>query len=92
MLVLAVLGIAFVLINAALTKPSAPPPPDNMLGPGSCVDIEINGDAREVECDGHNQGVVVALIAPDKLCPATTEPHRDRQGLGTACVRLAASG
>jgi molecular chaperone DnaJ len=92
MVVLATLGIAFVLVNAALTKPSDPPPPDNMVGPGSCVDIEANGDAREVPCDGNNQGVVVALIDLDGICPPETEGHRDHQGLGQVCVRMAASG
>jgi hypothetical protein len=92
MLVLATLGIAFVLINAAITKPSEPSPPDNMVGPGSCVDIETNGDALEVPCDGHNQGVVVALIDVDGICPADTEGHRDHQGLGQVCVRMATGG
>jgi hypothetical protein len=92
MLVLATLGVAFVLVNAALTKPSDPPPPDNMVGPGSCVDIEANGDAREVRCDGNNQGVVVELIDLDGICPPETEGHRDHQGLGQVCVRMASSG
>ena len=35
MLVIAVLGIAFVVVNAALTKPAPPPHPDNIMEPGS---------------------------------------------------------
>ena len=92
MLVIAAIGIAFVLVNAALTKPGKAPAPDNLLQPGSCVDIQTNGDALEVPCDGGNQGVVDSLIAVDGICPAETEGHRDHQGLGQVCVRLAISG
>lgn len=89
MLALATLGIAFVIVNAAFTKPSEPVPPDNLLGSGSCVAIEPNGDAREVTCDGTNDGVVAELIDEDGICPSGSEPHRDRQGMGVACVRMA---
>ena len=37
-------GVAVVLIGAALYEPAEPAPPDNLLGPGSCVVIEANGD------------------------------------------------
>ncbi|MCU1393658.1 MAG: hypothetical protein JWM34_2086 [Ilumatobacteraceae bacterium] len=89
MLVLAVLGIAFVLVNAALTKPSTPAVPDNLMTVGSCVDIAGNGDAIEVACDGSNDGIVGALVPFDALCPQDTETHRDHQGMGLVCVRLA---
>ncbi|MET0459056.1 MAG: J domain-containing protein, partial [Ilumatobacteraceae bacterium] len=46
------IGIAVVLVGAALYEPAAPPRPDNLLGPGSCVTIEANGDAREITCSG----------------------------------------
>jgi molecular chaperone DnaJ len=88
MLVLAAAGVAFILVNAALTRPGAPPAPDNMVEAGSCVNIEDNGDAREVLCDGSNDGVVQALIPLDAKCGVGTEPHRDRQGMGVVCVRL----
>jgi molecular chaperone DnaJ len=56
---------------------------------GSCVEIEDNGDAREVMCDGNNEGVVEALIPADGICPVGSEVHRDKQGMGLVCVRLA---
>ena len=49
-LVMSLLGIAVVLIGAALYRPKDPGPPDNLLEPGSCVTIEANGDARETNC------------------------------------------
>jgi molecular chaperone DnaJ len=81
------IGVAVVLIGAALYEPAAEPPPDNLLGPGSCVVIEGNGDAREVNCgDGGGQLVVQALIPIDARCPTGTAGYRDRQGRGLACV------
>jgi hypothetical protein len=88
MLVLATLGIGFVLINAALTKPPKERPPDNLIVAGSCVDIAPNGDAVEVQCTGGNDGVVVEFRDPDRTCPQDTEEHRDHQGMGQVCVRL----
>ncbi len=80
-------GAAVVLIGAMLYKPAAEPPPDNLLGPGSCVVIEGNGDAREVNCgDGVDQLVVQALVPIDAKCPTGTAGYRDRQGRGLACV------
>ena len=52
MVVVAALGIAFVLVNAALTRPGEQPVPDNLMEVGSCVDILDNGDAKEVVCNG----------------------------------------
>jgi molecular chaperone DnaJ len=81
------IGVAVVLIGAALYEPAAEPPPDNLLVPGSCVVIEGNGDAREVNCgDGGGQLVVQALIPIDARCPTGTAGYRDRQGRGLACV------
>ena len=60
--------------------------PDNLLGPGSCVTIEGNGDAREVTCSGEDDLVVAVLIPLDGRCPDRTVGHRDRQGRGLACV------
>jgi molecular chaperone DnaJ len=82
------LGVTVVLIGAALYEPAAEPPPDNLIGPGSCVVIEGNGDAREVNCgDGGEQLVVEALVPIDAQCPTGTAGYRDRQGRGLACVR-----
>ena len=90
MLGIAAAGIAFVLVNAALTKPGEPPAPDNLMEIGSCVDILDNGDAKEVVCDGANDAVVSDLRPNSGLCAPGTELHRDRQGMGDICVRLVA--
>jgi len=85
-----VLGVAVVLLGVALYEPAAERPPDNLLGPGSCVVIEGNGDAREVNCvdddDNSDDLVVQALIPIDAQCPTGTAGYRDRQGRGLACV------
>jgi molecular chaperone DnaJ len=86
-LVMFLLGTAIVLVGAALYKPRKPAPPDNLLEPGSCVTIEPNGDAREINCTGTPGELVVAgLIGMDDRCPPGTEGHRDRQGRGLACL------
>jgi len=62
--------------------------PDGILRNGDCVEIQVNGDAREVSCTGELDLVVRAFIPFDGTCPGLTEPHRDRQGMGVACVDL----
>ena len=79
-------GTAAVLLGAVFTDPGEEPGPDGLLRTGSCVEIEPNGDAREVRCSGTGDIVVRVLVPIDAECPGGTEPHRDRQGLGTACV------
>ena len=80
-------GATVVLVGAALYEPKEPAAPDNLLGPGSCVTIEANGDAREINCTGTaGELVVAALVGMDERCPSGAEPHRDRQGRGLACV------
>src|SRR5215218_7148238 len=65
-----VLGAAIVLAGAALYRPSDAPAPDNLLEPGSCVVIEVNNDAREVNCSGATDELVVStLVAMDGECP-----------------------
>ncbi len=87
-LVMAAVGATVVLVGAALYEPAADPPPDNILRPGSCVSIEGNGDAREVNCTGSGQElVVVTLVTADERCPEGLPAYRDRQGMGMACVR-----
>jgi molecular chaperone DnaJ len=86
MAVMATIGIAVVLIGAAMRQPATEQPPDGVVGPGSCVAIEPNGDAREVNCSGAGDLVVAVVVAFDATCPGGTEPHRDRQGLGIVCV------
>jgi molecular chaperone DnaJ len=87
-LVMAAVGATVVLVGAALYEPGADPPPDNILRPGSCVTIEGNGDAREVNCTGNGEElVVVTLVTADERCPEGLPAYRDRQGMGMACVR-----
>ncbi len=86
-IVMFLLGAAVVLVGAALYEPKAPAPPDNLLAPGSCVMIEANGDAREINCTGAPGELVVdALVGMDERCPAGAAGYRDRQGRGLACV------
>ena len=85
---MAAVGIGIVLLGVFTYTPSRPGPPDNLLEPGSCVVLEDNGDASEVNCDTAHAGVVESLITADQRCPTDLEPHRDRQGLGVACIRL----
>ena len=86
--VMAAVGATVVLVGAALYEPGSDPPPDNVLEPGSCVMIEANRDAREVNCTGSEDELVVAsLVAIDEPCPDGLAAYRDRQGLGMACVR-----
>jgi hypothetical protein len=55
---------------------------------GSCVNIDAGGDAFEVNCDKPHMAVVERLVPFDAVCPMDTEQHRDRQGMGNACVKL----
>jgi molecular chaperone DnaJ len=88
LLCLTAVGIGIVLLGVFTYQPSKPGPPDNLLEPGSCVVMEDNRDASEVNCDTPHDGVVVSMIDSDQRCPVDLEPHRDRQGLGVACVRM----
>jgi len=87
MAVLAALGIGVVLLGVLLNSPTKPRPPDNVLVTGSCIVVQTNGDAAEVDCSTPNDGVVVTLVAFDERCAAGLEPHRDKQGMGIACVQ-----
>jgi hypothetical protein len=81
------LGATVVLVGAALYRPQPPAPPDNLLEPGSCVTIEVNGDAREINCTGADDELVVSTLVPmDERCPTGLAAYRDRQGRGRACV------
>jgi len=87
MLVAAVLGSALVLFAASFNDPPSQEPPDGILRAGSCVVVEPNGDAREVACTNTDADVIVELLLPTgATCPATLAAHRDRLGLGTACI------
>lgn len=84
--VLFLLGVAFVVLGIVTASDPKPVVVDNLLEAGSCVVIEPNGDAAERLCTEPHDGVVAVLIVDESPCPSGTEPHRDRQGLGTACV------
>lgn len=85
---LTAVGIGIVLLGVFTYEPSTPGPPDNVLEAGSCVVIEDNGDASEVNCNDDHDGVVESVIGDGDLCPFEFEPHRDRQGLGVVCIRF----
>lgn len=88
-LLAAVLGSGIVLLAAAVTDPPSEEPPDGIIRVGSCVTIEPNGDAREVACTGDGDVVVELFLPTDAECPVGLEPHRDRLGLGIACIEAA---
>lgn len=78
--------IALVLVLNALSDPAVPLGPDGLLQAGSCVVVNANQLAVEVDCTEEHTGVVRALVGFDMTCPADTQPIRDRQGMGIACV------
>lgn len=83
--VTAVVGSLVIVASAAFTDAPEDEPPDGILRVGSCVAVEPNLDVREVGCDGAE--LVVRLMLPTgSTCPLPYETHRDRLGLGTACV------
>lgn len=84
-------GIALVVLGVLTAGDPVPRQVDNVLDPGDCVIIEANGDAAERLCDEPHDGVVEVLLTAEVGCPGGSEPHRDRQGMGTACIRLVGS-
>lgn len=82
----AALGSAVVLVSSLFDEPPGTQAPDGIIQPGSCVEFETNGDAREVACTGERDIVVESLVPLDGTCPGSTVGHRDRLGLGIACV------
>jgi len=94
-LVLVGLGAVGILIVGALTDPGEPTPIDNVIRVGSCVDIDtVRLEVDEVACDGSSDedvdGTVEQVIPFDASCPQDLVGYRDRQGMGIACVRVAA--
>ena len=61
---------------------------DPIMRVGDCVVIEPNSDARKVACGEPHAGVVTSFIPFGSVCPGGTAAHRDRQGMGIACVTL----
>lgn len=88
LLVVGVVAIVGIVVLAQFTEPSEPLGPDGILRVGDCVEIEADNDAREVACTGDPSvdRKVAAFVAFDAPCPGGTAPHRDRQGMGVACV------
>ena len=86
MLAVAAAGAVIVLVLHAFSSPSVPGAPDQLLSSGSCVVIGTDLMASEVSCDAPHDAIVSQLIATDRICPTGTEPYRDRQGMGIACV------
>ncbi len=81
--VIAIIGI---VVLAQFTEPGEPAGPDGILRTGDCVEILDNNDASEVTCEGEGDLVVRQLIAFDAVCSNGWAAHRDRQGMGIACV------
>lgn len=84
LLAMAGAGVALVVVGAAFTEPGDPATPDGLLRSGDCVVVGV--DAAEVACTGPYDAVVRSLVPFDQQCPADTQPYRDRQGMGIACV------
>ena len=84
--VAALVGSGVVLVSSFFDDPASTAKPDGIIQPGSCVEFEINGDAREVACGSGSDIVVQSLVPLDAVCPSGTDAHRDRLGLGIACV------
>jgi len=87
-LIVAVLAVVGVVVLSQFVEPGETPGPDGILRVGDCVTIEANGDAREVLCtdDDTVDRVVRAFVPFEATCPSGSSPHRDRQGMGVACV------
>ncbi len=86
LLVFSLVAIIGIFVLAQFTEPSEPDGPDGILRAGDCVEILANGDAKEVACQGSGDLVVRQFIAFDRVCSNGWEPHRDRQGMGVACI------
>lgn len=90
LLVASAIAIIGIIVLAQFVEPGEPAPPDGILRTGDCVEILANGDADEIACAGPGDVVVRQFIAFDRVCSNGLEPHRDRQGMGVACVEFTA--
>ena len=83
------IAIVAIVVLAQFVQPTGPQPPDGILRNGDCVQILDNGDAREIACTGIGDMIVRAFNPTfDASCPGRTVPHRDRLGMGVACIEL----
>ena len=80
------IGIVVIVLVNIFSDPATPLGPDGLISGGSCVVIDANQLANEVSCDQQHYGVARSLIGFDMTCPTDTQPFRDRQGMGIACV------
>lgn len=82
-----VVGAAGILIFGSFVKPAPERPLDNIIGPGSCVTIDVRrGEVAQASCSAPHDAVVDRLVEFGAPCPNGTESYRDRQGMGDACV------
>ncbi len=88
--VLTAIAIGFVIMADATSSPRVPRKPDQLLTSGSCVNIDERQVAYEVSCAEPHDAVVRQLISLDRTCPTDALAHRDRQGMGIACIDLVA--
>jgi hypothetical protein len=89
LLLCSAIAIFAIVVLAQFVQPTGPQPPDGILRNGDCVQILDNGDAREIACTGLDDMVVRAFNPTfDAACPGRTVGHRDRLGMGVACVEL----
>ena len=81
-----VVGAAAILIFGSFTEP-ATERMNNIIGPGSCVTIDVRrGEVAQASCKDTHDAVVRELVDFGVPCPQGTESYRDRQGRGVACV------
>jgi molecular chaperone DnaJ len=88
MLVLAMVGAIGVVVLAQFTEPGVPPGPDGIFRVGECAEVQADTSVREVACTGDPSVdlVVEAFVPFEGRCPGGTNPYRDRQGMGIACI------
>ena len=87
LLVFSSVAIVAIVVLAQFGQPTGPQPPDGILRNGDCVQILDNGDAREIACTGIEDMIRTAK-KPATTGKAATVPHRDRLGMGVACIEL----
>jgi curved DNA-binding protein CbpA len=82
-----IVATGVIVAVGAFTDPGPPGPVDNLLQPGSCVDIDDRRrEAFEVPCDGAHEAVVEELVPFDAKCGPGESAYRDHQGMGQVCV------
>jgi hypothetical protein len=86
-LIIVVAGAAVILTFGSLVRPAPEAPLNNIIGPGSCVTVDVRrGEVAQARCSEPHDAVVQVLVEFGAPCPNGTESYRDRQGLGDACV------